>query len=1118
MIVNSIKSKKKNFLNDLEALSYGDRIKRVISLSHDINKEEYKRLLSSLLDNNQYEANLALTGAAVIRDMDIIKKSLGHDKNSIRLKASKLLAKYALAEEIENEIVNLSYECRKMIINTICSSNNREAAERLFPIIYTKYGILEARKLFNLCSHETVKKYINEVGYAIYHWDKVAVHHEEIFTEYFKKSLEKSRGQERTYKWYEFLDGAKVLAITNADFLLDLAIEYPAKDRMYSLLFNNLGVLARKNPSKLCNIICSKECRKELLLYGIPKCIISNNSITMQQLIEIGKILKNENKHIKNILHALKPSRREEFFVSVYDENEINKKIFDVKILEELPHNLRNNVAKNMLNNKEVINDKNKYLSILACYDISLSREKLEKEATASKAEERSLALGLIAKNTAINKKEVQMTLSYLCRIKNDQDPVRREVLEELSKYNPLLFHDEDVLSLDIISKSVIEARDTSYGTLEYLGKLAFNILSCTIDKEDSELFKFSQGVLLCISKRRGSLALYRLNNIKKKCRYKIFDVFYEFLKDCNNRENYSCTIKMADLLAEDGYKIINLQELLKEAVMSKDANYSRQATKYYLADPKERDNRVEMLLNADNSFISVNEVFNHIHTKRQELLDPYIKGNVIKGKFLTGKTIYLVPATEEFYKYLPYQQRIFKDLLKRVVSEKTYSYYERTKALHAVANMPDIDPYYLVKLTKGNEVPIIESALHAISAIDEPKKAIETLLDNLDGDKARVSMYSLSKCIKRVEPKSVDKAIYDILKKDKLKITVKKEAIRLLGEYKSDDNMKLLLAQSQKENINKDVQIAIGAATLKYLDYEFAWTSLEKMIALKESNAIRSLLSNYPENIVPKHRDKYLNLILKIAKSDDNEVSKEALMTMKKWVSINPKLIADFAYNTLIDFKNNTRWKVSLDLLIYEALYYDMSSYLLKGVKYLADIKITEAFNAKANRDIPHIQRLTLLINKLINSDQMHKRKLVPLFEEMIDVIERDKTSVKICIRLYIACMDFDDTKNVVKYINCISQIIKERPYMAEFAYNEIKKSLENSKSYYDMENLIKEASEIISSTFVQAMYLSLALLELAGKNMLWTEECLEQLRILRNSSDIEVVSKALDIWTYLE
>ncbi|WP_252226396.1 HEAT repeat domain-containing protein [Clostridium sp. ZBS2] len=1119
MFFSNIINKKKSLIKELDSLGYSERVQKVALLARDMDKDKCIKLLYSLLEGGEYEANLALVGADVIRNCEIITKALSHHKNSIRIKAAKLLAKHGSVDEIEKEMRNLSCECRKKLLNTIYYVNRRDVAERLFPIVYSKYGAGEAKRIFAICSDETVEKYIDEIGYAIDHWNRIAVYHEKVFIKYFKKSLEDAKDRERVYVWNTFFDAVEVLVLSNGEFILDCAMNFPPRDKIYSILSKQFGILVRKNPSKVHSILLSEECRKELLLYGVPRCIFSRKvNFTINQWIEIGKILKNKVNHIIKILHSLPPSNREDFFYGVYDEDEVNKKVFHRAILKELPSKLRDKIAKNMLNIKEVLNNKNRYINTLAYCDIEFSRGILEKEAKASNAEERSLALKLIIKSTALSRREVSETLTYLSRIKNDQDPVRKAVLEELSNCQTSLYDDKDVKLLEVIFNSVIEARDTSYDTLNYLGKLAFKILKHNTDKNNSKIFKFALNTLTSLSKRNSILFLFKLDDIEKGLEKIIFEEFYPLLKDLNKRENYSCIIKMANLLGKRGYKIEKLQELLKEVVMSKYENYSKEAAKNYLAYKKTRDKRVKEFLEMDKSFICINEVFLHLHTRRQEWLDPYIEGNVIKGKFLSGETIYLLPAVDKFNKYLPRQQQTFSKLLKIIANGSQYSYYERHQAIHALAKMSDIDLRCFDGLVKSSEVLISESALHALSTTEEPEKAIKVLLDNLDGDKARTAMYSIPRCIRNMNHESFTKVIYELFQREHLKITVRKEVIRLLGEYRSEENIKLLLNEAKKENVHKDVQIAIGHVARKYLDYEFAWEILARLIECKEGDVIKSLLSQYSNHLQKKYRNRYLKLILKIADLDDNEVSKEAIITMKNWINIDENSIANSAYKVITDLNDSGKWKSALDLLICVVVDGNINKYIIDTVRFMVNVRITEDINGKSQRDMPHIQRLNFLANKIVSLNKMTRQKLIPLFEEIIEVIKSDETLKKMSIKLYTACIDFDNSIKTIKYINNIAQILKERPYIMEFSYNEISKVLQNLKGYYNPENLMKSIDEIILQDITEAMYISLSLLETAGNDLLWREDCCEKLRTFRNHKNIEICSKALHIWTSIE
>ena len=51
--------------------------------------------------------------------------------------------------------------------------------------------------------------------------------------------------------------------------------------------------------------------------------------------------------------------------------------------------------------------------------------------------------------------------------------------------------------------------------------------------------------------------------------------------------------------------------------------------------------------LKRDRSFICVTMVWTYLHKKRQDLLTPYLAGEVVTGRFATGKTRWVLPFHE---------------------------------------------------------------------------------------------------------------------------------------------------------------------------------------------------------------------------------------------------------------------------------------------------------------------------------------------------------------------------------------------------------------------------------------------------------------------------------------
>jgi hypothetical protein len=359
---------------------------------------------------------------------------------------------------------------------------------------------------------------------------------------------------------------------------------------------------------------------------------------------------------------------------------------------------------------------------------------------------------------------------------------------------------------------------------------------------------------------------------------------------------------------------------------------------------------------------------------------------------------------------------------------------------------------------------------------------------------------------------------LQELLNRDKLKITVRKEAIRLLGAYRSSDSMPLLLNEFGKTNVHKDVVIAIGHAARQLLDDERGWDILQAMASSPQIDIAQSLLSEQPGGLPADYRPRYLQLIIKIAGHADAGVGRQAFNSMIRWTSGNEGVIAAATAQAITDLEDSSRWNAAMNTLTETCRDGKVNEVVTGVFKALAGAAIRGEWNAGAKRDVPHRQRLLKFAGQLASLPRSTRMNLIPLYLDLISCVASHETLQQVVVKLYLAVIDWTNAEESAAYLKRIVHCIADQPQLLSDACKQAAHYLTDSKGHWQPETILAIVDVLRSEGSYEAQLIGLALLEVAGSALRWSPESADRLRGYRNHTNMGIRSLALNIWTAME
>ncbi|MBU8895390.1 hypothetical protein KRR26_07230 [Corallococcus sp. M34] len=262
-------------------------------------------------------------------------------------------------------------------------------------------------------------------------------------------------------------------------------------------------------------------------------------------------------------------------------------------------------------------------------------------------------------------------------------------------------------------------------------------------------------------------------------------------------------------------------------------------------------------LLKQDASAIHAHVVRTYLHRRRQDLLGPYLSAPVIRGKFTLGDSRWLLPFEQGFFRWTATQCAAYSGALAEVCADPQR---DTPTLLSAVARMAALDwgPMEGLCALVGDPRPVVqERALRVLARCDQGQ-GVPTLLRSLEGGLARIAIYGLRRAFNGMPPARVAALLADV---PLTKVTVAKEVVRLLGELRSDAAYARLV-DMDAQPLHRDVRIALLRALWDHLDREPTWAILERAVTGSDL-VMAARVGDIPADRLTAESDRRLSALL---------------------------------------------------------------------------------------------------------------------------------------------------------------------------------------------------------------------------------------------------------------
>jgi len=1098
------------FLRDLTARNPHERVRRAVAVARGMGTQDRRALLADLGAREPYCRHLAVTMAAATGEVDHLLAALRDPYPGVRSRALGVpgLPDDALADLVEDA----AWADRLALYARLRRRRQAALADRLLPVVHRRWGEAEAARLLAACSGPVVAEALPGLGYAVQSWPSLAASHPGAVAGYATAQLAALDGEARTGWWERTAPLQRALALHQPAALLELCERFLSGPVPWAVL-TQLGRLLAVDPARVARFVLADPARAGRLgRWRLTRSV--RDRLASLPDPDLGALLRASGPApdlVATVLRSLPPARREAVFDLAYAGRDLATQALPEEILTVLPHERRHAEARRMLTLPTVATDTSARLRATAFLPYPEAAAELGKATRSADAEERACAYQLLVRCAARtgDPGTVSTLLAGLDRIRNEQDPVRSRLLAALAEVRPDLFTATAAGPLDGLVRDALDARDCSWQTSSSVVRLVMRVLwqsAATGDAQPLTLWAL-ETVERIGAWQRAPMTADLSRVLRRGQEHAVFDRLRERLAGSLRRNDTWPLLAFARSLGRRAWDMPQLQELVGQAVQVKNDAMATDAVSLWLRPPRGRAEKVTHLVAYDRSMLTLPDVLAVVARRRTDLIDKdLLAGKRLRGRFGTGAAWWL-PAVDRtaLTWWTPHQVERYAALVRRAVHDEGMDRWRRAALARTLAALPGAGPAAVAGLVAGDDVLVAEGALTGLSHCDRPDQALPALLENVQGDRARVAVFAASRCA-RYTPPSQLAAILGHALAQAPKVTVRKEAARLLSALRPPGAVEELVAAWHRDGQHRDVRAAVAAALRARLDDPRSWAVLEAA-AREERHAAESLLDAVPFQLAERDRQRYAVLVSRLTSHPEPEVVRRAYAALAAWTPWAPQGAARIAAG-VTDLAEGPTWRYAADCALAPAAWHALPDLLPQLATTLLQLARSDP-DAEPLRDLPARQRLGYLVEGVCGAAEAARRQPAPV-RRMIAVLAAEPTFAAAAARLSAALLW--PGSGFVDDLHALADLLADRPCTA----SEVDRH--GAVSRWEPADVAPGVDALAGRGDAAGGLLAVALTRVAGERAGWPPEWRQRLRGLRRHPVPEVRQAALATFTASE